>query len=420
MTRELHTLDNGVTVIVDPIPHVKTASVGFYFTVGSRLETPANNGTAHFLEHMAFKGTSTRDALQISRDLEDRGAMTNAFTGHEQTCYFLYGLDRDTSHFVELLGDILENSTLPTDEVDCERGTILQEIGMHNDQPMNVAFENAIAKAFPRQPLGASVIGPADNIRNMDQQTLQDFRSAHYHGGNLIVSVSGNVDSKQILNDVRHATANLADHNASQFDLPAYHGGASHEERSTDQLNCVMAFNAAAANTNESSAEKVLGIILGGGMSSRLFQEAREKRGLVYSIRSSAMAELDHGLFVIKAQTGEDEAAQLMPVICDEVRRIQNEHVSDEELARARAKVQAAIAREEEYVQERMVDAASEFQKHGRLHTQQEILDAIDTVTKQDIQDAARRIFASEPTISTVGPGRNMPRYDQIRQDLRP
>lgn len=419
MAVSIHHLSNGVPVLVDQLPHMERADVGIYFGVGGRYETAKSNGAAHFLEHMAFKGTKNRDVRQLIEDMEDLGAHPNAYTGSEGTMYYMAGLGGDSVRFAQLLSDIAAYSTLPKSEMEIERGAIIQEIGMYADRPSSVVRENAMMTAFPGQPLGATILGPVKNIETFKRAVLNQFRKQHYHAGNMVISAAGNVDPAAILKAFEKGVGHMPAGKRSTFQPGLYVGGAHHEERATRQLQLAMMFKAAASTDADVTATQILGSVLGGGISSRLFTEIREKRGLVYGIGAGHGGFQDTGIFSIMAGTGEAEVAQLMPVLCDELKKICENDVTDKELARAKASFKVGMAMGDGDSESRMHAMPKGYLLRGRIRPMAEILQDIDSVTKQSVRDAANKIFSGVPTVATVGPGKNVMAFDKVQARLK-
>lgn len=419
MVVSVNRLSNGVPVIIDRETHSQCAAMGIHFSVGARNETKANNGAAHFLEHMAFKGTKTRNTQQIIAQMEDIGADPNAFTSHEATMYYMSGLGSDAPVFARLLGDIVANSILPQDEMEIERGAIIQEIGMYKDNPQAVLFSNAQMTAFKGQPLGAAILGPVENIQNFKRGVLKSFMDRHYHAGNMLVAVAGNVDEKAVIDVLEKTIGHVGDRGRSVAAPARYVGGSVHEDRATQQLQLVLQFQSAAVTDPDYMAARILSAVLAGGMSSRLFREIREKRGLVYTIGASPTAYKDAGTFSIYAGTGEKQAATLIPVLCDELNKIRTDGPTAGELQRVIASAKVSLARAEGSMDGRMRALPGAFLNFGKIDTAAERMKQIEAVTADDIKRVANRIFGSTLTLSTVGPVSHMEPYGKIQQRLK-
>ena len=303
---------------------VETVSFGAYVATGSRNEQESENGVSHFLEHMAFKGTERRTAAQIAEEIEAVGGHINAYTAREQTAYYVKVLKEDTALAADIIGDILTHSTFEPEELERERGVILQEIGQANDTPDDIIFDHFQEHAYPDQPIGRPVLGSEEGIRSMPRTMLTGYMRRHYASSNIVVAAAGNLTHTQILDLVNAHFTDLPSDLAPAM-LPAtYGGGEFREARDLDQVHIVLGFPSVGYGDRDYYPTLLLSTLLGGGMSSRLFQEVREKRGLVYSIYSFSAPFLDGGLFGIYAGTGESEAEELMPITLEELRKVQS------------------------------------------------------------------------------------------------
>jgi len=306
-------LPSGLTVVSERMDRVETVSLGAYIATGTRHETAEENGVSHFLEHMAFKGTERRSAAGIAEEIEAVGGHINAYTAREQTAYYVKVLKEDTALGADIIGDILTHSVFDADELERERGVILQEIGQARDTPDDIIFDHFQEAAYPGQPMGRPVLGTEELIRAMRRDTLTGYMKRHYAASNTVVAAAGNLEHEQILDLVQRHFADLPTDPAPAAQPGLYSGGEFREDRDLDQVHVVLGFPAVGYGTPDYYPTMLLATLLGGGMSSRLFQEVREKRGLVYSIYSFAAPYMDGGVFGIYAGTGESEAAELMP-----------------------------------------------------------------------------------------------------------
>ena len=410
-------LPSGLLVVTETMDRVETVSFGAYVASGTRNEAEAENGASHFLEHMAFKGTERRTAAQIAEEVENVGGHINAYTAREQTAYYVKVLKEDLALGADIIGDILTHSTFAPDEFERERGVILQEIGQANDTPDDIIFDHFQETAYPAQPMGRPTLGTEEGIRAMDRSALIGYMRAHYAVRNVVVAAAGNLQHAAVVDLVRTHFADLP------ADLPPPHapgryiGGEFREARDLDQVHVVLGFPSVPYSDPDYYPALLLSTLLGGGMSSRLFQEIREKRGLVYSIYSFTAPFMDSGLFGIYAGTGEDEAEELIPVTLQELRLVQNS-VSPEELHRARAQVKASLLMSLESTGSRCEQLARQLQVFGRLIPTAETVAKINAVTVEDVQRAARRIFRAAPTLAALGPAENVPSLPAIVDKL--
>ena len=414
---EITTLPSGLTVLTERMERVETVSFGAYIGAGTRHETAAENGVAHFLEHMAFKGTTSRTAVDIAEVVEDVGGHINAYTSREQTAYYVKMLKEDLGLGVDIIGDILCHSIFEPEELERERGVILQEIGQANDTPDDIIFDHFQSAAYPGQPMGRPVLGTEEIIRNMKREALPGFMNAHYTPENMVIAASGNLRHEQVVDLVAQHFADLPKA-ACQEPMPAdYTGGEYREDRDLDQAHLVLGFSAPGYGEPDYYPSMLLSTLLGGGMSSRLFQEIREKRGLVYSIYSFTAPARDGGLFGIYAGTGESEAAELVPVTLEELGKVQHQ-VTAVELRRAKAQIKAGLLMSLESTGSRCEQLARQWQIFGRVIPAAETVAKIEAVTEADIHAAAAKIFRQRPTIATIGPIGQVPKLSAIANRL--
>jgi predicted Zn-dependent peptidase len=410
-------LPSGLTVVTERMERVETVSLGAYVATGSRHETAAENGVSHFLEHMAFKGTERRSAADIAEEIEAVGGHLNAYTAREQTAYYAKVLKEDTALAADIIGDILTHSTFEPEELERERGVILQEIGQANDTPDDIIFDRFQEAAYPDQPLGRPVLGQEQGIRDMPRATLTGYMGRHYAASNVVVAAAGALQHDQIVELIQTHFADLARDPAPAALAGRYDGGEFREGRELDQVHIVLGFPSVAYADPDYYPTLLLSTLLGGGMSSRLFQEVREKRGLVYSIYSFSAPFMDGGLFGVYAGTGESEAEELMPVTLEELRKVQV-GVTESELARSRAQVKASLLMSLESTGSRCEQLARQLQVFGRVIPVSETVARINAVTVEDVCRAATRHFRAAPTLAVLGPAKRVPGLVDITEAL--
>jgi predicted Zn-dependent peptidase len=410
-------LPNGLTVVSETMSRVETVSIGAYVHTGTRDETAAENGASHFLEHMAFKGTEKRDAASIAREIENVGGHLNAYTAREQTAYYAKVLKEDVALAADILGDILTHSTFIPEEMERERGVILQEIGQANDTPDDIVFDHFQSTAFPDQPMGRPTLGTESIIGAMPREVLTGYMKRHYGPTNMVVAAAGALEHETLVDLATRHFADLPLVTPNPAEVARYGGGEFREERDLDQVHVVLGFEGPAVATEWHYPTMLLSTLLGGGMSSRLFQEIREKRGLVYSIYSFAQPFRDGGVFAIYAGTGEDQAAELVPVALEELRRVQKDVTADE-LNRAKAQLRASVLMSLESTGSRCEQLARQIQVHGRPITPEETKAKIAAVTIDEVQRAASMIFRSRPTLAALGPAGKVPGLPSIAEKL--
>ena len=411
------TLPSGLTIVTERMDRVETVSFGAYVASGTRNEAAEENGVSHFLEHMAFKGTQRRSAAAIAEEIEAVGGHINAYTAREQTAFYVKLLKEDLALGVDLIGDILSHSTFDPDELERERGVILQEIGQANDTPDDIIFDHFQEAAFPGQPMGRPVLGTEARIRTMKRDTLMGYMRRHYGTTNTVVAAAGNLHHRQVVELVERHFADLPRETVAPASPGTYQGGEFRESRELDQVHVLLGFPSVGYADPDYYPVMLLSTLLGGGMSSRLFQEVREKRGLVYSVYSFTAPYMDGGLFGIYAGTGESEVAELMPVTLDELRKVQAE-VTEAELARARAQVKASLLMSLESTGSRCEQIARQMQVFGRVVPTAETVGRIEAVTTADVVRAAGRVFRAAPTLAALGPAGLVPGLADIATAL--
>ncbi|NMA97764.1 MAG: insulinase family protein, partial [Phyllobacteriaceae bacterium] len=342
MSVQSTTLDNGMVVLTDDMPHLESASLGVWVKAGARSERKAEHGISHLLEHMAFKGTKTRTSLQIAEAIENVGGDLNAATSIEHTGYFARVLKDDVVLAADILADILQNSNFDEEELAREQQVIVQEIGAARDNPDDHVFDLFQQAAYPTQPIGRTILGTVDSVRGFNPDMVRKYMRRNYVGDHMVISAAGNVDHDGLVEVARQRFADLAPNGAPAPQRAEYQGGQERLISDHEQAHIVLGFEGRAYNSDGFYAAQVLASILGGGMSSRLFQEVREKRGLCYSVYAFHWAFADSGVFGVAAATGEEEVGELVPVVLDELRRA-TETITDEEVVRVRNQIRAGL-----------------------------------------------------------------------------
>ena len=418
MSIRVTTLGNGMRVVTDAMAAVETVSVGAWVAVGTRHEAKEQNGISHLLEHMAFKGTERRTAQAIVEEIEDVGGHLNAYTGRENTAYFAKVLADDLPLAVDIIADILQNSTFDEQELTRERAVIIQEIHQAQDTPDDIIFDHFQESALPDQPVGRPVLGSAALVESIERQTMLDYMRGEYSAERIVLAAAGKLDHDTFAKAAEAAFTGLTQNAGGAAEPLRYKGGEYRESRELEQVHLVLGFEGLSHDDPDHYALAVFSTLFGGGMSSRLFQEAREKRGLVYNIYSFSTSYDDGGLFGIYAGTGRNEAAELVPLIAEQLLR-GCEAVSDSEVARARAQLKANTLMGLESTSARCEQAARQLQVFGRIIPTEEIIAKIDAVEPKDVLRAAVRVAASPPTFASIGPdGGGIETLDEIAARL--
>lgn len=419
MSVEITALPSGLRVVTDRMAHVETASLGVWVAAGSRHEAPDEHGLSHLLEHMAFKGTRRRSAHAIAEEIESAGGDLNAATGVEQTAYYAHVLAADTGLALDILSDILMDSTFDRDELEREKGVILQEIGAVEDTPDDLVFDLFNAAAFPDQPLGRAILGTPDGVSSFNRDRISAYLTRHYRGGTMVVGAAGAVEHAAIVEDVAQRFAGLASQAAPPRDAsPAiYKGGECRLKRKLEQAHIVVGFEGCSYQSPDHYAFQVFANAVGGGMSSRLFQEVREKRGLAYSIYAFNWSYSDTGLLGFYAATGAKDVAGLMPVAIDCLAAA-TQDLSEAEMRRAKAQMKVSLLAALESPGARSEQIARQLLALGRVLSREEMIAQVENLRLEDIRAAGAKALASPPTTASIGPVAKVMTPDRIRERL--
>ncbi|WP_421760727.1 M16 family metallopeptidase [Devosia sp.] len=419
MTVKSTTLDNGMTVLTDDMPHLESASLGIWVKAGSRSETEAEHGISHMLEHMAFKGTTTRNALEIAETIENVGGDLNAATSVEHTGYFARVLKEDVGLAADILSDILQNSQFEQSELDREQQVIVQEIGAARDNPDDHVFDLFQQAAFPQQAIGRTILGTVESVNAFKPDSIRAYMDRNYVGDHMVLCAAGNVDHDALVDIANNRFHSLRPTGAPAPEKAAYVGGEQRLVSDHEQAHIVLGMEGRAYNADGFYAVQILASILGGGMSSRLFQEVREKRGLCYSVYAFHWAFADSGIFGVAASTGEAEVTDLIPVVLDELRKA-TENITDEEVIRVRNQIRAGLLMSLESPSSRAGQLARQQVLWGRPIPLLETVERINRVTADRVKQVARQIFeAGEVSLAGIGPVSNLPDYKTIAAQLK-
>jgi len=415
---EVSRLSNGMTVATETLPHIETVALGVWVKSGARDERPDEHGIAHLLEHMAFKGTSRRSAWQIASEIENVGGEINAATSVETTSFYARVLKDDVPLAIDILADILQDSTFDPEELEREQHVILQEIGAAHDTPDDIVFDKFTESAFHDQTIGRSILGTPDTVKSFSAENIRRFMERQYAADRMVIVAAGAVSHDAF---VRTVEAQFGTFRATCDSLPAapavYSGGEYRETRDLQDAQIVLGFEGRAYHVRDFYASQLLSMILGGGMSSRLFQEVREKRGLCYSVYAFHWGFSDTGIFGVHAATGQGDIAKLVPVILDELRKA-GENISEEELNRARAQYRAGLLMSSESAASRASQIARQIMLYGRPIPMEELVDRLANITTARLSDLAGRLFSTKPTVAGIGPIAKLASYERIESLL--
>ncbi|HET9716820.1 MAG TPA: pitrilysin family protein [Pseudolabrys sp.] len=418
MSVELTRLPSGVSVVTDRMEHLETASLGVWVGSGSRNEKLDEHGISHLLEHMAFKGTKRRTARQIAETIEAVGGDLNAATSIESTGYFARVLRADVPLALDVLADILTEPTFDAEELRREQNVIVQEIGATEDAPDDLVFDRLQETAFPMQPVGRSILGTAETVRSFDPARLRTYLSRNYRAPNIVVAAAGAVDHGMIVAEVEKRFAGFCGPSAPPVEAARFRGGIRVETRDLEQVHIAMALEGLPVRHEELFSLQVFTSVLGGGMSSRLFQEVRENRGLCYAIHAFHMPYADTGMFALYAGTDESDAPELMRVVIDQIGNA-TETLNDAEVNRAKAQMKAGLLMALESCEARVGQLARQMLAYGRPIPLDEIVAKIDAVTVEKARAAGRALInRAKPAIAALGPGNGLASTAAIAESL--
>jgi len=406
-------LPGGLRVITEAMPGVRSASLGVWVGVGSRDEAPTLGGASHFLEHLLFKGTKTRSALDISEALDAVGGEMNAFTSKEYTCFHARVIDADLLLAIETVADMVTDSVLSGTDVESERGVILEEIAMNDDDPDDVVHNLIATRVWGDSPLGRPIAGQPESIRSLTRTQIAGYYRRRYRADAMVVAVAGNVVHRDVVRQVRRAfgaSGFLAD-DETRPQAPRQGGasapfglGASLVTRPTEQANLVLGLPGLRRGDERRHAAGVLNAALGGGMSSRLFQEVREKRGLAYSVYSYASNYADAGMLGVYAGCAPPKVDDVLSLVCEQLVQVADNGISAAELERGKGQLRGSVVLGLEDSGSRMSRIAKADLLHGELPSIDDVLARIDAVELDDVRELAADLLAATPALAIVGP----------------
>lgn len=410
MPVQRHVLPNGLRLIVEPLPHVRSVAIGVFVSRGSRHEAPGEEGLAHFIEHLVFKGTKTRSAEQIAVDVDAMGGYMDAFTTKEYAAFHLRVLDTHAARAAALLADILANPRFDPADLKKEKTVVFEEFAMVDDTPDDLVGENFGRKLWPGHPLGKPILGTRARLRSFDRDDVRRFFRKVYVAKNLVLSIAGRITEKRAISLAEELFGGIDGRGAVSAPSPKPRSGAGlvHVRKpELSQTHVCLGAEGPSATSRDRFAANVLGTVLGGSVSSRLFQNVREKLGLVYSISAGASLYSDTGTFTIYAATSKERLAAVLRRTMDEVRRLMDDEIAEDELRRAQDHLKGGMLLGLEGTAARMSALARSEIYHGRPLTLDEVTRGIDAVTSADAQRLVREVFSRPLTMSVVG---NAPR----------
>jgi predicted Zn-dependent peptidase len=415
---QITSLPSGLAVVTETTPHVKTAAIGVFVGAGSRYERAGEHGLSHFIEHMAFKGTRRRSARDIAETIENVGGDLNAETGVERTSYFARVLGSDAELALDVIGDLLTDSVFAPDELEREKNVIVQEIGAVEDTPDDLVFDLLTATAWPDQPIGRPILGTREGVEAFDRAAIDQYLGRRYSAGATVVAAAGAVSHEHILALAQSRLDGLAPTPAPAEGQAAYAGGETKVKRRLEQTHIVVGFEGRRANAPDHDAAQVFAAAVGGGMSSRLFQEVREKRGLAYSIYGFHWDFIDTGLFGFYAGSADRDVAEVVAASLDCLGEAAH-GLEQSEIRRAKAQMKVSLLTALEQPGARVHQLSRQMQIYGRPLSFDEMLARVDAITVEDVRKTGAAMLKSSPAVAVIGAAGKAPGQAKIARALK-
>lgn len=406
-----HTCQNGLRIVLEPISTVRSVAIGVWIGAGSRYEKEENNGISHFLEHMLFKGTKKRSAREIAEAFDSIGGQVNAFTSKEYTCYYAKVMDNHASHALEVLGDMFFNSVFDPAELEKEKNVVLEEIKMYEDTPDDIVHDLLGEAVYGSHSLGYPILGTEKTINSFDQNSLKKYVNEMYTPDQVVVSIAGNVD-ESFIKEVEALFGSYSNAKNSQLSLqkPAFHNNQLMKKKETEQAHLCFGFNGIPLGHEDSYSLIVMNNVLGGSMSSRLFQEVREDRGLAYSVFSYHSAHQDSGMLTIYAGTGAEQLDSLYETIQSTLSTFKKDGMTPKELLFAKEQLKGSLMLGLESTNARMSRNGKNELMLNRHRTMDEVIEYIDSVTLNSVKSVGERILTDDFAVSLISPNEIKPK----------
>ncbi|KKK39555.1 zinc protease [Mesobacillus campisalis] len=405
-----YTCQNGVRIVLEQIPTVRSVAIGVWIGTGSRNETPENNGISHFLEHMFFKGTKTRSAKEIAESFDSIGGQVNAFTSKEYTCYYAKVLDNHSQFALEVLADMFFNSTFETGELNKEKNVVYEEIKMYEDTPDDIVHDLLSKAIYNDHSLGYPILGTEETLNTFTSDTLNEYMHNTYTPGNVVISVAGNVPEAFISNVEKLFGSYEAGEEGIEYQSPSFHANQVSRKKETEQAHLCIGFEGLKIGHEDIYSLIVLNNVLGGSMSSRLFQDVREQRGLAYSVFSYHSAYKDSGVVTIYGGTGAKQLDVLFETVQETLAKLRQEGITEKELNNSKEQLKGSLMLSLESTNSRMSRNGKNELMLGRHRSLDEIVQQIDEVSKLSVDGLANKIFTDRYSIALISPDGNLPK----------
>jgi len=404
-----YTCNNGVRIVLEQIPTVRSVAIGIWINTGSRNEVPQINGISHFLEHMLFKGTATRTAKEIAESFDSIGGQVNAFTSKEYTCYYAKVLDTHSHFALDVLADMFFNSTFEAGELKKERNVVLEEIKMYEDTPDDIVHDLLSKAVFGDHPLGYPILGTEETLTTFTTETLKNYVQKRYTPENVVVSIAGNIPESFIYEAEKYFGSYQGGTGKAEENPPRFHSNRISRKKETEQAHLCLGFKGLKVGHKDVYSLITLNNILGGSMSSRLFQEVREQRGLAYSIFSYHSAYQDNGIVTIYGGTGANQLDVLYETIQETLDKLKQDGITEKELTNSKEQLKGGLMLGLESTNSRMSRNGKNELMLGRHRSLDEIIEQIDEVTKESVDKMARNIFTDNFSVSLISPDGEFP-----------
>jgi predicted Zn-dependent peptidase len=404
-----YTCKNGVRIVLEQIPTVRSVAIGIWIGTGSRNETEQNNGISHFLEHMFFKGTKTRTAREIAEAFDSIGGQVNAFTSKEYTCYYAKVLDEHAPFALEMLADMFFHSTFVDEELQKERNVVLEEIKMYEDTPDDIVHDLLSKACYANHPLGYPILGTEETLRTFTGDSLRGYMADYYTPDRVVISIAGNVDESFIQQVESYFGSFTAKQKASESPAPLFQPQKLVRKKDTEQAHLCIGFNGLPVGHPDMYTLIILNNILGGSMSSRLFQEVREQRGLAYSVFSYHSSYQDSGLLAIYAGTGNNQLDLLFETIQETIDKLKEDGITEKELNNSKEQMKGSLMLGLESTNSRMSRNGKNELLLGRHRSLDEIIEEINSVTVEKVNELARSIFNGDYALALISPSGQLP-----------
>lgn len=404
-----YTCQNGVRIVLEQIPTVRSVAIGVWIGTGSRNENPENNGISHFLEHMFFKGTKTRTAREIAESFDSIGGQVNAFTSKEYTCYYAKVLDNHSQYALEVLADMFFNSTFDSEELNKEKNVVKEEIKMYEDTPDDIVHDLLSQAVYGDHPLAYPILGTEETLQNFTGEKLEQYMHDAYRPENVVISIAGNVPESFIKNAEEFFGSYEASKEKMDYVKPEFHATHASRKKETEQAHLCLGFEGLQIGHSDVYSLIVLNNVLGGSMSSRLFQDVREQRGLAYSVFSYHSAYQDSGMVTIYGGTGANQLNVLYETIQDTLTKLRAEGITEKELNNSKEQLKGSLMLSLESTNSRMSRNGKNELLLGRHRSLDEIVEQIDQVTKDSVDGMANKIFTDKYSVSLISPSGELP-----------